>query len=86
MNTADRKAMAVRRRLDLFALEQLRFEASRLYVENESLRDEALRANEAADFWREQALDMQLALCEKQGSEPGITVDGQLVTVKGDTQ
>jgi len=81
MSADARKAMALRRRLDALALEQLRVEAARLYVENEALREEAARANEAANWWREQAIDLQLAQCEETGGAPGITTEGQLVVV-----
>lgn len=84
MSAEARKAMAVHRRLDVLALEQLRVEAARLYVENEALREEAARANEAADWWREQALDMQLQACEASDVAPGITQSGLLVVVRED--
>lgn len=37
------------------------------------------RADDSAEFWREQALDMQLQLCERTGGELGITQACELV-------
>jgi hypothetical protein len=54
-------------------------EITRLRVDAESLRGELQRADECIDFWREQALDMQLQLCARTRGEPGITLAGELV-------
>lgn len=79
---------ALRTRLDRQALPQLQAEVSRLATEVERLQEENLllerlrgEAEERADwFWRDM-IDMQLALCEERGGSPGLTKDGRLVVV-----
>ncbi|WP_423177422.1 MULTISPECIES: hypothetical protein [unclassified Stenotrophomonas] len=77
-----RTASAIWRRLDRLAFSQLCAEAARLAVENERLREQLWRAEDAAQFWQEDALDLQQALCDATGGRPGITRDGTLVLVQ----
>lgn len=69
----------VRRRLDAIALEQLRDAAARLAADNDALREAAFLAEESADFWRREATNMHLQLCDARGGKPGITRDGHLM-------
>ncbi len=77
-----RTASAIWRRLDRLALSQLCAEAAHLAVENERLQEQPWRAEDAAQFWQEDALDLQRTLCESTGGRPGITRDGTLVVVQ----
>lgn len=77
-----RTVSAIWRRLDRLAFSQLCAEAARLAVENEDLREQLWRAEDAARSWQEDALDLQQALCESTGGRPGITRDGSLVVVQ----
>lgn len=70
---------AVRRRWDAIALAQLAERAAQLDAENDELKCRLAHAEQVADDCWQQAMDMQLQLCERTGSEPGITQDGQLV-------
>jgi len=75
----------IRRRLDLAAVEQLRAEVARLATENDQLRDRLGRAEDEGEFWRRDAIEMHLQLCELDHREPGLTVDGLFVSVsRGD--
>ena len=68
-------------RLDRLALEQLRTVASRLAQENEKLQERLAYVEHCADSWREDALALMEAECERTGGTPGIMVTGQLVVV-----
>lgn len=79
---------ALRSRFDRQAIEQLRAEVVRLAAENERLAKDNERlmglweqAERWADSWREDALDMQLQLCERTNSAPGLTISGHLTAV-----
>lgn len=72
---------AVLARWNRYALEQLAEQAARLAVENEELRAQLAQAEASAEFWHEQATDMQLQLCEEHNAAPGITASGRLVIV-----
>ena len=71
----------IRRRLDAIAIDQLRAEVSRLAEENEELRKQLAWAEQAAEAWRDDALNFQMELCEHSGGTPGITQTGALVVV-----
>jgi hypothetical protein len=68
-------------RFDRLALDQLRVVASRLEADNEDLRERLAYAESAADSWRDDALRLMEADCERTGAAPGITKDGALVVV-----
>lgn len=71
----------ITRRLDTAALAQLREVAATQAAEIDALRVRLAFAEEAAESWRDDALRMQLELCELTHSAPGITVGGALVKV-----
>jgi SMC interacting uncharacterized protein involved in chromosome segregation len=80
---------AIQRRLDSIAIQQLRDEVARLATENDQLREQCQRAEtlaeelrDIAESWRDDALEMQLELCEQSGGSPGITMGGDLVVIK----
>jgi len=73
---------ALRRRLDAQALDQLRAVAAAQAEELEALRERCARAEEIAESWRDDALDMQLELCQLRNGHPGITQAGKLVVVQ----
>lgn len=75
--------VAIARRWDSLAIEQLRAEVVRLSQENDELRDQLYWAEQAADSWRHDATEQHLQLCEALGGSPGITMDGRLVVVTG---
>jgi len=70
---------ALQRRFDRDAIGQLRAEVARLAAENDELRERLAYAEDAATSWRDDALDLQLQLCEQHGAQPGIAADGRLV-------
>jgi hypothetical protein len=86
--TNPRVLAALRRRLDVQALAQLRTLAvaqaeqlEALRVENESLRTELSLAEHCSDSWRYDALRFQDELCQQTGGQPGLTKAGALVVV-----
>lgn len=80
MNTVDVNRLA--HRFDAIALDQLRAQAARLVVENEALRERIIVAEEAADFWSREAIDLQLRACEEAAGTPGITADAHLLVIR----
>jgi hypothetical protein len=66
-------------RLAEIAIDQLRDEVVRLDAENEQLRRELSRAQEAADGWRSDALELHMQLAAALEGRPAITREGQLV-------
>lgn len=58
----------------------------RLRLDLDDARDEARRADECAESWRDDALRMQEQLCEMTGGQPGLTQQGELVVVQGVVQ
>lgn len=73
---------ALLRRLDAVAFSQLAAQAALLAEENESLRSQLAWAEDAAESWRDDALRMMEERCAASGERPGITQQGQLVTVR----
>lgn len=73
---------ALRRRLDAQALDQLREVAAAQAEEIDGLREQLADAVQAAESWRDDALDMQLELCRLRKGQPGITQGGRLVVVE----
>lgn len=73
---------AILKRWDQFACKQLREAASRLVAENDELRRRLAVAEQGEDFWRDQAMELQLQLCEEHGAARGITQVGRLVAVQ----
>ncbi|MFI8609492.1 hypothetical protein ACIGFL_14395 [Pseudomonas sp. NPDC077649] len=73
--------VALLRRLDEQALEQLCQEVTRLDEENASLRTELARMEDNAEGWREEAMSLHEQLATALGGQPGITQAGALVVV-----
>lgn len=63
---------AIRRRWDAIALRQLTERAVALETENDQLRAELGRAEDAADHWFQNCQELT-------ADAPGLTVDGRLV-------
>lgn len=73
---------SIRRRWDRLAFAQLCEVSARLVAENDDLRDQLYIADDSAEFWRQQSMDMPLSLCAETGGAPGLTQSGQLVVVQ----
>lgn len=73
--------VALLRRLDEHALEQLCQEVARLDEENARLRAELARAEDNAEGWREEAISLHEQLAAALGGQPGINQSGALVVV-----
>lgn len=73
------------RRWDGIANQQLIEAAARLAEENDHLRTELRWAEDAAESWRADALRMMEEACASGDRQPGITLDGALVTVPATT-
>jgi len=76
-----RTLLRIRRRFDPAALEQIRAEVTRLATENDRLRERLGRAEDDGEFWRREATEAHLQLCDLEHTVPGLTVDGQVVRV-----
>lgn len=74
------------RRWDGIANQQLIEAAARLAEENDHLRTELRRAEDAAESWRDDALRLMEDACAATGSQPGITPRGALVLVPATAQ
>ena len=72
---------ALRRRLNAQAYDLVNEELARIDEENEQLRTALARAEEAADFWQQQAMGAYNAQADETGGVVGITQSGQLVVV-----
>lgn len=86
----DRTISTLRRRLEKWELEHLRKLAAELHerieIAEEAKRraeDEASRAWESAEFWRENAFELQEELMN-DGYTIGLTKEGQMVAIKSD--
>lgn len=71
----------IARQWNAVALTQLTAVVASQADEIERLQVELARADDCAEFWHDQATEMQLQLCEEQGAQPGITQSGALVVV-----
>jgi len=74
---------AMRRRLERWELQHLRQHALELQERMERAEEEAARAWESAEFWRDNAMELQEALMS-DGFTVGITKSGQMVATKVD--
>ena len=74
----DRTISTLHRRLEKWELQHLRQHASDLAERLERAEDEAARANEAADFWHQQCMNM-IADLQDEGAEIGLTKSGEIV-------
>lgn len=84
VKTATVSLAGIRRRLDAIAIEHLRNEVQSLAMENEELREQLYLAEQSAEAWRDDALNFQIELCDRDGGSPGMTRDGSLVVVPQD--
>ena len=75
------KIADILRRWDGIAYEQLCATAARLAEENERLRTELRWAEDAAESWRDDALRLMEEACTDGSKQPGLTIEGALVTV-----
>lgn len=93
MTPADLKALrALERRLNAQAYGLLCEEISRLAAENErlqadnsSLRSQLSWAEDCAESWRENAIELMNGRADAEGGSPGLTIDGRLVVVQAPT-
>lgn len=69
----------IRRRWDSAALDQIAQTARTQGEEIAELRARLEAAEDAAEFWREQAMELQQQLADATGGAPGLTSSGQLV-------
>lgn len=79
---------ALERRLNAQAYDLLCEELSRLAVENErlqgendSLRGQLSWAEDLAESWRKNAIQLMNDRADEEGGSPGLTMDGRLVVV-----
>lgn len=72
---------ALRRRLDAQAYDLLNEELARLDQENEQLRSALAYAEDDAEHWRQQCLEMYEAQADAEGGAVGLTQAGRLVVV-----
>jgi hypothetical protein len=80
----DSTLRSLQRRLERWELNHLRQLAAELHERLERAEDEARRAWESAEFWRENAMQLQEELMD-EGATIGLTKEGQLVVVKDDS-
>lgn len=71
----------MRRRLEKWELQHLRQHALELQERLDRAEEEAARAWESAEFWRDNAMELQEYLIE-DGFTVGITQQGQMVATK----
>jgi hypothetical protein len=76
----DRTLNRLKHKLDALALEQLREVAAQLYQELEQARDDLTRAEENADFWRDQVFAIQEQLAQDNKSL-GMNQAGELSVI-----
>ncbi len=70
------------RKWEAIAIAQLCAMAEQLHEENIQLRRDLRFAEDAAESWRDDALQAMQDLIEATGGRPGLTVSGALVVVK----
>lgn len=77
---------AIQRRLERWELDHLRALAAAQAEQIETLQRQLSYAEDCADSWRRDALELQEELAEYIGGAPGLTVSGRLVVVQGTAQ
>mgnify|MGYP007121603325 CR=1 FL=1 len=78
---SDRTLNAIRRRFEKWELEHLRKLAAELHERCERAEDEARRAWESAEFWQQNAMELQETLMAEDFTI-GLTKEGQLFAIK----
>lgn len=71
----------LRRRLNAQAYEMLCEEIARLDAENEQLRSDLARAEDTAEHWRQQCLEIYHAQADEEDGDVGLTPSGHLVVI-----
>jgi hypothetical protein len=83
MSTAHTPATAaIQRRLERWELQHLRLLAAQQAEQIEELQRRVAWAEDCAERWRDDALDMQEQLADSAGGQPGLTMGGRLVVLK----
>lgn len=72
---------AIQRKLDRWELQHLRLLCAQQAEQIEELQRRAAWAEDCAERWRDDALDMQHQLANDTGGQPGLMRDGRLVVV-----
>lgn len=83
----NRNLQALKRKLESMELEHLRQHALELHEQLEQAQAEAAQANESANFWQRDAMQLQEALHDGEFAthrSVGITKSGELMVVKHD--
>lgn len=73
---------ALQRRFERWELQHLRLLARQQAEQIEELQRRAAWAEDCAERWRDDALDMQEQLAGETGGQPGLTQDGRLVVAE----
>ena len=81
MTTHTPATAAIQRRLERWELAHLRDLAVRQADELDELRRRLAYAEDCAEHWRQDALQLHADVAELAGAAPGITQDGRLVIV-----
>lgn len=74
---------AIQRKLERWELDHLRALAAQQAEQIETLERQLAYAEDLAESWRRDALDMQDELASCAGGAPGLTVQGHLCVVGG---
>lgn len=72
---------AIQRKLDRWELDHLRLLAAQQAEQIEELQRRVAWAEDCAERWRDDALDLQSQLADDTGGAPGLTMSGRLVVV-----
>lgn len=75
---------AIQRRLERWELDHLRLLARQQAEQIEELERRLSWAEDCAERWRDDALDLQTQLADDTGGAPGLTMSGSLVVVAND--
>lgn len=78
--TLERRRKALRRKLDKYAIDQLRAEVVRLAEDLDSAERDRNFAQDSADYWESQCRSLEDQICHI-GASVGLTRSGDLVAV-----
>lgn len=81
MQTHTPATAAIQRRFERWELDHLRMLAAQQAEQIEELTRRLDWADDCAERWRDDALDLQRQIADDTGGAPGLTVDGRLVVV-----
>lgn len=85
--SASRTLSTLKRKLESMELEHLRQHAIELHEQLEQAQAEVAQANESANFWQRDAMNMQEAMLDPEYANArciGLTKSGELLVVKHD--